>query len=87
ATVQQQPAIQTSQNTVDLRGMTAEEARHEVEAAVGSARAGAVLFVIHGVGTGNLRTSVLQSLRKNKRVRKTEQQEGSNGGCAVVYVS
>ncbi len=87
ATVQQQPAIQTSQNTVDLRGMTAEEARHEVEAAVGSARAGAVLFVIHGVGTGKVRTSVLQSLRKNKRVRKTEQQEGSNGGCAVVYVS
>lgn len=85
--VQQQPAIQTTANTVDCRGMTAEEARHEVEAAVGAARAGAVLFVIHGVGTGKVRTSVLESLRKNQRVRKAEQQEGSNGGCAVVYVA
>ncbi len=59
--------------------MTAEEARHEVEAAVGAARSGAVLFVIHGVGTGKVRTSVLASLRKNPRVRKAEQQEGSNG--------
>ena len=85
--VQQQPAIQTSQNTVDLRGLTAEEARHEVEAAVGAARSGAVLFVIHGVGTGKVRSSVLASLRKNQRVRKAEQQEGSNGGCAVVYIA
>jgi DNA mismatch repair protein MutS2 len=70
---------------VDVRGMTAEEARHEVEEAVGTASTGSVLFVIHGVGTGRVRASVLDSLRKNPRVRKTEQQEGSNGGCAIVY--
>ena len=65
--------------------MTAEDARHEVEAAVGAARAGAVLFVIHGVGTGKVRTSVLASLRNNKRVRRTEQQEGSNGTSLVGW--
>jgi len=86
ATTQQQPAIQTSANTVDLRGMTAEEARYEVEAAVGAARGGAVLFVIHGVGTGRVRGSVLGALRGNGRVRRVEQQEGSNGGCAIVWV-
>ena len=86
ATTQQQPAIQTSANTVDLRGMTAEEARYEVEAAVGAARGGAVLFVIHGVGTGRVRGSVLGALRGNGRVRRVEQQEGSNGGCAIAWV-
>ena len=86
ATTQQQPAIQTSANTVDLRGMTAEEARYEVEAAVGAARGGAVLFVIHGVGTGRVRGSELGALRGNGRVRRVEQQEGSNGGCAIVWV-
>jgi DNA mismatch repair protein MutS2 len=80
------PAIQTSRNTVDLRGMSAEDARHEVEEAVRRSVSGSVLFVIHGVGTGRVRATVLEALRRDARVTKTEQQEGSNGGCAIVYV-
>jgi len=29
---------------------------------------------------------VLGALRGNGRVRRVEQQEGSNGGCAIVWV-
>ena len=86
-TSQQAPAIQTSRNTVDCRGESADDAVKLVQDAIGIASPGAVLFVIHGVGkTGRVRAAVLEYLRKAKRVRKTEQQEGSNGGCAIVYL-
>ena len=80
------PAIQTSQNTVDVRGESADDAVGIVQDAIGTSRPGAVLFVIHGVGTGKVRAGVLSYLRKAPRVRKAEQHEGSGGGCTVVYV-
>jgi len=48
-----------------------------------------VLFVVHGVGRGLIRAAVLDQLRRLKgsgRVSKFEEEEGSNGGCTVVYV-
>ena len=80
-------AIQTRQNTVDLRGESADDAVQTLKQAIGTSRSGEVLFVIHGVGTtGRVRAAVLEYLRKESSVRKVEQAENSNGGCAVVYL-
>jgi hypothetical protein len=79
-------AIQTSRNTVDVRGQRAEEAAAEVQEAVASAPPGRALFVVHGVGTGRVRAAVQALLRRSPRVARLEEAEGSNGGCTVVYV-
>lgn len=84
--LQQAPAIQTRQNTVDVRGESADEAVSIVQDAIGASRSSAVLFVVHGVGTGRVRARVLEFLRKAPRVQRFEQHEGSAGGCTVVYM-
>lgn len=79
-------AIQTSRNTVDVRGLSSDEAAVEVQAAVLSAPAGLAIFVIHGVGTGRVRAEVLRVLRRMPQVARLETEEKSAGGCTVVYV-
>jgi dsDNA-specific endonuclease/ATPase MutS2 len=79
-------AIQTSRNTVDCRGMNTDEAVAAVEVAVNDARPGSVVFAVHGVGTGRVRTAVLEALRKHPSVVKLEEAEASNGGCTVAYM-
>ena len=79
-------AIQTSHNPVDVRGMPADEAALEVQAAVLSAPAGLALFVVHGVGTGRVRAEVLRALRRMPQVARLETEERSAGGCTVVSV-
>jgi dsDNA-specific endonuclease/ATPase MutS2 len=79
-------AIQTSRNTVDVRGRQADEAANEVQSAVLSAPSGWALFVVHGVGTGRVRAEVLSMLRRSPRVAKLEEAEASNGGCTVVHI-
>jgi hypothetical protein len=79
-------AIQTSRNTVDVRGMRGDDAAAEVRSALLAAPSGWVLFVVHGVGTGRVRQQVWASLKGHPRVAKTEEAEASNGGCTLVYV-
>ena len=79
------PSIQTSYNTVDVRGRTASEAEDEVAATVASSRPG-WLFVVHGVGTGRVRNAVLGMLRRHPRVQRVEEQEGSQGGCSMALL-
>ncbi|CAI6006585.1 unnamed protein product [Closterium sp. NIES-65] len=55
-------AVQTARNTVDVRGRSAEDALAAVDLAVQSTPAGAVLFIVHGLGTGVLRAAVLKYL-------------------------
>lgn len=79
-------AIQTSANTADVRGMTTDDAVTTVEMALRNCRPGAVLFVVHGVGTGRVRAGVLAMLKRSSTVARTEEAEASKGGCTVVYV-
>jgi DNA mismatch repair protein MutS2 len=51
-----------------------------------SGRGGNVLFVVHGVGTGRLRTAVLDFLRSHPMVESTADEKESNGGCTVAYL-
>lgn len=79
-------AVQTPRNTVDVRGFTAANAEAEVESALRTAYPGAILFMVHGIGTGKVREAVLQCLKKNRNVEKWEEADGSKGGCTVVYM-
>lgn len=78
--------IQTSRNTLDVRGLSGEEAAAEVQSAVLSAPSGWVLFVVHGVGRGLVRAAVLEQLKRLPRVQKYETEENSKGGCTVVTI-
>ncbi|GFP98287.1 endonuclease muts2 [Phtheirospermum japonicum] len=78
--------VQTSKNTVDLRGMRVEEAGLHVNMAINTRGSKSVLFIIHGMGTGVLKEHVLELLRKHPRIAKFEQESPMNYGCTVAYV-
>jgi DNA mismatch repair protein MutS2 len=80
------PAIQTSRNTVDLRGMYVEDALMHLEFSLQKNRQASALFVIHGEGTGALRAGVLKKLKGHPLVSKFEQESPMNYGCTVVYM-
>lgn len=78
--------VQTSKNTVDIRGMRVEEATLHVEMAINGRGSGSVLFVIHGMGTGVLKERVHELLRSHPRIAKFEQESPMNYGCTVAYI-
>ncbi|KAF5207440.1 DNA mismatch repair protein MutS [Thalictrum thalictroides] len=80
------PAVQTSKNTVDLRGMRAEEASQQLSMAISASRSKGVLFVIHGMGTGVLKERALELLKNHPRVAKFEQESPMNYGCTVAFI-
>ncbi|KAK9051713.1 hypothetical protein SSX86_028341 [Deinandra increscens subsp. villosa] len=80
------PVVQTSKNTVDLRGMRVEEASHNLNLAINTTGSGSVLFIIHGMGTGVVKESALQILKKHPRVLKFEQESPTNYGCTVAHI-
>jgi DNA mismatch repair protein MutS2 len=80
--------IQTSDNTVDLRGLRAHEATAMAEQfldrTLGAGRK--VAFLIHGHGTGALRDAVRDSLRESRYVARTRPGEPGEGGDGVTVV-
>ncbi|VVA95684.1 unnamed protein product [Arabis nemorensis] len=78
--------VQTSKNTLDLRGMRAEEAIHQLDMAISGRDSGSILFIIHGMGTGVIKELVLERLRKHSRVSRYEQANPMNHGCTVAYI-
>jgi len=81
-----EPAVQTSRNTLDLRGMQVEDAIRETNIAIASKRHVSTLFVIHGIGTGAVKEAVLNMLKSHPRVVKFEQESPMNFGCTIVYI-
>ncbi|CAN4078950.1 unnamed protein product [Withania somnifera] len=80
------PVLQTSKNTVDLRGLRVEDASHQLNIAIDSRAPNSVLFVIHGMGTGVVKESTLKLLIDHPRVVKFEQESPMNYGCTVAYI-
>lgn len=80
------PVLQTSKNTVDLRGMRVEEASHNLNLAIDITGSSSVLFIIHGMGTGVVKECALQILKKHPLVVKFEQDGPTNYGCTVAYI-
>ena len=77
--------FQTEANTVDVRGQDSVEALSQVESGLSSVSASSALFVVHGVGTGKLRTEIHRFLQRNSQVSRFELEKDSSGGCTVVY--
>ncbi|KAJ8428865.1 hypothetical protein Cgig2_010807 [Carnegiea gigantea] len=80
------PMIQTSKNTVDLRGMRLEEASHALDMAIAAREPYSLLFIIHGMGTGVLKEHVVEVLENHPRVVKFEQESPMNYGCTVAFI-
>nr|CAD1821048.1 unnamed protein product [Ananas comosus var. bracteatus] len=80
------PAVRTSKNTVDLRGMRVEEASHRLQMAISGSRSRQVLFVVHGMGSGAVKASALNILRNHPRVAKFEEESPMNYGCTIAYI-
>lgn len=80
------PVIQTSKNTVDLRGMRVEEASDLLDMVISARQSQSVLFVIHGMGTGVVKERALEILKNHPRVAKYEQESPMNYGCTVAYI-
>lgn len=80
--------IQTSDNTVDLRGLRAHEATAMAEQFLDrSLNAGRrVAFLIHGHGTGALREAVREIVRGSSYVAKSRAGEQNEGGDGVTVV-
>lgn len=80
------PAVQTSKNTVDLRGMRVEEASYHLDMAIAARESQSVLFVVHGMGTGVVKERALEILKKHPRVAKYEAESPMNYGCTVAFI-
>jgi DNA mismatch repair protein MutS2 len=80
--------IQTSENTVDLRGLRAHEATAMAEQFLDrSLNAGRrVAFLIHGHGTGALREAVREVLRGSSYVARSRPGVSGEGGDGVTVV-
>lgn len=66
--------------------MRVEEASHHLNMAIDTTGSSSVLFIIHGMGTGVVKESAHQILRKHPRVVKYEQESPTNYGCTVAYI-
>jgi DNA mismatch repair protein MutS2 len=76
------PAIRTSRNTFDLRGMRVAEAESVLEDAL--AKASGAIWIIHGHGTGKLRRGVHDYLKSHPQVQRFEAAEQADGGTGVT---
>ncbi|GAV77925.1 MutS_V domain-containing protein/Smr domain-containing protein [Cephalotus follicularis] len=80
------PLVQTSKNSVDLRGMRVEEAARHLDMEISAREPQSLLFIIHGMGTGAVKECALEILRNHPRVAKYEQENPMNYGCTVAYI-
>jgi DNA mismatch repair protein MutS2 len=73
---------------LDLRGMTVDEALLEVEKYLDDAGLAGLprVYIVHGKGTGALRTAVQGQLKVHRRVKSFRLGEVGEGGsgCTVV---
>jgi DNA mismatch repair protein MutS2 len=79
------PLVQTSQNTVDLRGSRIGDAEVELEQAIAQAvPIGGALWIIHGKGTGRLRQGVHEFLGRSPHIQRYELAPQNEGGSGVT---
>jgi DNA mismatch repair protein MutS2 len=81
-------AIQTSTNTVDVRGQRVMNAESEIERAIGRAYQSGIMWVIHGKGTGKLREGVHEFLAHHPQVARFELagEKDGGGGVTIAYL-
>ncbi|KAM0945169.1 putative DNA mismatch repair protein MutS, core [Dioscorea sansibarensis] len=80
------PAVRTSKNIVDLRGMRVEEAALRLQMAISECKSYGVLFVVHGMGTGAVKERTLGIFQSHPRVTQFEEENPMNYGCTIAYI-
>lgn len=82
------PAVQTSDNTCDLRGLRVDDAWPMLETFLDRALSDGqrVAFVVHGHGTGALREKIREELRKSRYVERFRPGQQNEGGEGVTVV-
>ncbi|OJJ24320.1 hypothetical protein BI308_17190 [Roseofilum reptotaenium AO1-A] len=80
------PVIQTSRNTLDIRGLRVVTAEAELDQGITKAyNANCTnVWIIHGKGTGKLREGVHEFLRNHPQVERFELADQKNGGTGVT---
>lgn len=76
------PAIRTSRNTIDLRGMRVAESEAVLEEAI--AQGSGALWIIHGHGTGKLKAGVHEYLKRHPQIQRLEPAAQADGGTGVT---
>jgi DNA mismatch repair protein MutS2 len=76
------PLIRTSKNTIDIRGSRVADAEQVLDQEI--AKADRALWIIHGHGTGKLRSGVHEYLRQHPHVSRFEAAEQNDGGTGVT---
>ncbi|MEP0949304.1 endonuclease MutS2 [Leptolyngbya subtilissima DQ-A4] len=76
------PAIRTSRNTIDLRGMRVAESEAVLEEAI--AQGSGALWIIHGHGTGKLKAGVHEYLKRHPQIQRFEPAAQADGGTGVT---
>ena len=78
--------VRTAANTVDVRGERVNAAEGLVEQAMTRAFPMGALWIIHGHGTGRLRTGIREFLRGHQLVESYKDAEQLDGGTGVTIV-
>ena len=76
--------IRTSQNSVDIRGQRVHLAEPVLERAIASATDIGSLWIVHGKGTGSLRSGVHEFLQRHPQVSSYETAPRNEGGTGVT---
>lgn len=63
------------------------QARAVVDDAIDEAPQGMALCIVHGTGTGALRTAMHELLTGHPQVKSFELDPASNGGCTLAYLT
>jgi len=82
------PAMQTTDNTCDLRGLRVDDAWPMLETFLDRALNGGqrVAFVVHGHGSGALREKVREELKRSQYVSRFRSGQPNEGGEGVTVV-
>jgi DNA mismatch repair protein MutS2 len=80
--------LRTSENTLDLRGERVDDALRQLDKFLDEAlrREWDTAFVLHGHGTGALRTAIREHLARHPSVTKFQPADADQGGDAVTRV-
>lgn len=78
--------VRTSQNTVDIRGKRVHLAEPLLEKAIANATDIGSLWIVHGKGTGSLRSGVHEFLQRHPQVSNFELAKQNDGGAGVTVV-
>jgi DNA mismatch repair protein MutS2 len=90
ATVHVQPSPRPAQTELDLRGMRVEEALDRIEGFLsrGAVAGQSTLKIIHGVGTGALRSAIREHLSNHPLVKEVKRDGGfASDGATVVELA